>query len=155
MEIKRIAKILKHVYAAEAWHGPSVKEVLADVTPELAVKRLSPRLHNIAELVIHLTNWRTFTLEKLTGSLTYDIILNSEADWSVVNELTNEHWQEMLDNLEDTQTELLEIVEKFSPQKINDIVPGRRYSFYILLHGIIQHDIYHSGQMAQIKKAFI
>lgn len=153
MEIHRIAHILKHVYEGEAWHGPSVKEVLEDVDASLAIKRLSPTTHNIAELVIHMTNWRVFALEKLTGSLTYDIILNSEADWTAVNELSPERWQEILETLEDTQTELLEIVEKFSPNKINDIVPGRRYSFYILLHGIIQHDIYHAAQIAQIKKA--
>jgi uncharacterized damage-inducible protein DinB len=153
MEINRIAHILKHVYEGEAWHGPSIKEVLTGVDTALALKRLSPTTHNIAELVIHMSNWRVFALEKLTGSLTYDIILNSEADWQVVNELSPERWQELLEILDDSQNELLEVVSRFSPNKINDIVPGRRYSFYILLHGIIQHDIYHSGQIAQIKKA--
>lgn len=153
MEINRIAHILKHVYEGEAWHGPSIKEVLTGVDTDLALKRISPTTHNIAELVIHMSNWRVFALEKLTGSLTYDIILNSEADWQVVNELSPERWQELLEILDDSQNELLEVVSRFSPNKINDIVPGRRYSFYILLHGIIQHDIYHSGQIAQIKKA--
>ena len=153
MEIKRIHSILRREYAGESWHGPSLSEILDGITAQDAVKRIIPNAHNIAELVIHMTNWRIFTLEKLTGGDTYDIILNSDADWTVVNELSEDGWQEILDNLADTQTELLELVDKFPVNKINEIVPGRKYSFYMLLHGIIQHDIYHSGQISLLKKA--
>jgi hypothetical protein len=35
---------------------------------------------------------------------------------------------------------------------LTEIVPGRDYDFYTLIHGIIHHDIYHSGQVSMIKK---
>lgn len=152
MEINRIHEILRREYAGESWHGPSLSEILEGVSAQQATKRVFPNVHNIAELVIHMTNWRIFTLEKLTGGDSYDIILNSKADWSTINDLTDEGWQEILETLADTQTELLEITSKFPVQRINHIVPGRKYSFYMLLHGIIQHDIYHAGQISILKK---
>ena len=30
---------------------------------------------------------------------------------------------------------------------------GTGVSYYVLLHGIVQHDVYHSGQIALLKKA--
>lgn len=155
MEINRIQFILKRVHGGESWHGPSVKEILEDVTASQAVARPIAKAHNIAELLVHMTNWRVFTLEKLTGGDNYDIILNSQADWPLINELSEERWQEIIDSYDDTQQELVEVIERFSPTKINDTVPGRKYSFYMLLHGIIQHDIYHSGQIALLKKAIL
>lgn len=155
VEVERITGLLQAIYDGEAWHGPSTREILTDVTAEMAVYRPSPQVHNIAELVVHLTNWRVFVLEKLTDSVTYDIILNSEADWSVINELTEEEWQEKLENLQDTQDELLETLSRIHTPKLSDPVPGRRYNYYTLLHGLLHHEAYHSGQMAHLKKMLV
>ena len=34
-------------------------------------------------------------------------------------------------------------------------VPGKRYDFYHMLHGIAQHELYHAGQIAILKKALV
>lgn len=155
VEIDRITSLLTAIYDGEAWHGPSTQEILTGVTPEMAVFRPSPSVHNLAELIVHLTNWRIFVLEKLTDSVSFDIILNSEADWSVINELTPEKWQEILANLQETQEELIETLSRITSHKLNDQVPGRRYNYYTLLHGMLHHEAYHSGQMAQLKKMLV
>jgi hypothetical protein len=36
---------------------------------------------------------------------------------------------------------------------LNELIPGERYTFYYLLHGVIQHNLYHAGQIAILKKA--
>ena len=33
-----------------------------------------------------------------------------------------------------------------------DRVPGKRYDFYFMLHGVAQHALYHAGQIAILKK---
>lgn len=152
LETKHIKDALRRLYEGEVWHGPSIKEILIDITPEQAVKRLTPKSKNIAEYLIHITNWRTFALEKLTGSDTFDIILNSEADWSVVNEITKDKWEEIQEGYEESQKEILEVLETYTDRKLENIVSGRKYSFYTLLYGVIHHDIYHSGQMMMLKR---
>jgi uncharacterized damage-inducible protein DinB len=37
--------------------------------------------------------------------------------------------------------------------RISDIVPGRNYTVYFLLQVIIQHNLYHAGQMSLLKTA--
>lgn len=152
-EINRIKDMVRRHYDGETWHGPSLIETLSDVTSEQALKRLLPQTHNIAEIVAHLTSWRVFVLEKLTDGQSYDIVLDSETDWPRYDELTVEAWHDLLVALADTQTELLEVLESINDRRLQEIVPGRRYSYYTLLHGGIQHDIYHSGQISLLKKA--
>ncbi len=152
-EINRIKDMVRRHYDGETWHGPSLIETLSDVSPEQAVKRLLPNTHNIAEIIGHLTAWRTFALEKLTGGDSYDIVLNSEDDWRKVDSLTAEGLHDLLVGLADSQTELLDVLETVNDRRLNDIVPGRKYSYYTLLQGFIQHDIYHSGQISLLKKA--
>lgn len=151
-EINHIKESLRQLYEGEVWHGPSIREILIDVDAEKALKRINGKSKNIAEYLIHVTNWRIFALEKLTGGDSFDIILNSEADWSVVNELTEEKWAEIQENYEESQKELLDILETYSKAKLDNIVPMRKYSYYTLLHGVIHHDIYHSGQMMMLKR---
>ncbi len=49
--------------------------------------------------------------------------------------------------------ELAAAVEKFGDERLGETVPGRNYAFYNLFHGIVQHSIYHGGQIAILKKA--
>ena len=37
---------------------------------------------------------------------------------------------------------------------LDDQLPGRKHSFYFMLHGVIQHNLYHAGQIAVLKKLF-
>jgi uncharacterized damage-inducible protein DinB len=30
---------------------------------------------------------------------------------------------------------------------------GGKYNFYFLLHGVVQHNLYHAGQIALLKRA--
>ncbi|MFT4032454.1 MAG: DinB family protein [Siphonobacter sp.] len=152
VEVERITTLFNAIYDGEAWHGPSINEILDGITAGMAVYRPTPQVHNIAELTVHMTNWRVFALEKLTGSETYDIILNSEADWTRIDSLTPEKWEEIKSNLQDTQEELVETLNRINSKKLSDPVPGRRYTYYILLHGLMEHDIYHSGQLSLLKK---
>ena len=44
-------------------------------------------------------------------------------------------------------------VRKLPEAKLDEIAPGKDHSLYVMLHGAIQHDLYHAGQIAVLKKA--
>ena len=145
-EITNIRRLLRHTYEKNAWHGPAVKEVIETITPEQANKRL-PQSHSIIELVAHMAAWRFFVIRKLEGDLEYKVAeeMNFPAAMS---------WSEAIHALDQSQAELLDALEVFDSSKLHDSVPHNsyRYSFYTLLHGIIHHDLYHTGQIAIIRK---
>ncbi len=152
-ELLRIIDLLNDTYESEeAWHGASVVEILRDVTPKLADRRLAPSTHTIAELVFHITTWRIFAVKKLQGDKAFDIT-TKEKNWKVFPTVDALEWETLQMELSLSQEELVsELEKKDSDEFLETIVPGRNYSYYTLLHGIVNHDLYHAGQIALIRK---
>jgi hypothetical protein len=146
-DTEKIISLLKRTFEKGAWHGPSVKEVLADVTAEGAQHRLS-HTHSIIELVAHMISWRIFVIQKLGGNNAYMVT-------DGLNFPKRNDWDKVLQELEDSQQDLLAAIERFPIYKLGDLVPvsEQNYTYYTLLHGIIHHDLYHIGQIMLIKKA--
>jgi len=145
-EIKNIHKLLRRSFEKNAWHGPAVKEVLENITQEQANKRL-PDSHSIIELVAHMTAWRIFVVKKLQGDSEYKV--TEELNFPAAVD-----WSKTMEELDKSQANLLDAVTAFDDAKLHELVPhsSYNYSYYTLLHGIIHHDLYHTGQIALIKK---
>ena len=148
-ELKSLIRMLQHTYEKNAWHGPAVKEVLENVTQADAHKRL-PDSHSIIELVAHMAAWRIFVVKKLQSNTDYKV--TDEMNFPAPTE-----WTKTLEELDASQTRLLDALKGFDSSKLYDPVPhgSYNYNFYTLLHGIIHHDLYHTGQIALIKKQTI
>ena len=151
-ESKRIYKLLSRNWNGPMWHGNTVKEVLKDISWEKAFYKPGDFSHNIYEYVMHMVCWRKFVLEHLKGNTVYSVELNSEADWVTEYEKTKESWMMALNDLENNQNELLKAFENFSNEKLTEPVPGKKFNWYTMIHGLIHHDIYHSAQISILKK---
>lgn len=148
-KVTNIPSMLHRVYEMAAWHGPTIKQSLENVDIEKALRRFEGS-HNIAELVHHMTAWRIFTIKKLQGETAFDI--TAAFNFIKYDKLTEQTWQGLLDRLNESQQTLLDLVTHMPDEKLWEVVSGRTYNFYELLHGIIQHDIYHAGQIVLLKK---
>jgi len=65
-------------------------------------------------------------------------------------------WQETLASLKRTHEELVETVAAFPDSRLLEQVPGKTeefYNFFYLFSGIVQHELYHAGQIVMLKKA--
>jgi uncharacterized damage-inducible protein DinB len=143
-EIRNLSKLVQRVYSGKAWHGPSVMDVLKDVD-EISCQKKLGNSHSIVELVLHMVSWRTFVTKRLLGNtafeLTDDQNFPSETDWETA-----------LEKLEKSQSELVQAIETITAEQLQETVANRKYDFFVLLHGIIHHDIYHLGQIQLILK---
>lgn len=151
-EINRISDQFKRAFMGEAWHGPSVIEVISDIDPGMAAAYPLQGVHNIWEIVLHMIAWIKFARLSIEGE-TMPQNLPPEKDWPLVQETTQEAWEGVLKTLENEHRLLLDCVSKLKDSDLSNIVPGRNYSVYFLLHGIIQHNLYHAGQMSLLKTA--
>jgi uncharacterized damage-inducible protein DinB len=154
-ELLRIIDLLNTTYEGEeAWHGPSLAEVMRDVTPEMASLRISPNTHSIAELLFHMTSWRIFCVKKMQGDAEFDILTPEKNFGQLPEKIDDFEWEALQMELSLSQEELINELDKRDEDDfLEEIVPGRDYTYYDLLHGIINHDIYHSGQVMILKKA--
>ncbi len=145
-EVKHITSLLRATFEKGAWHGPSIMEVISDITADLAVQRLD-NTHSIIELVNHMASWRVYVLRKINGD--YDFKIDDRTNFP-----DDADWKRSVERLQTTQRDLIGALEGFGSNKLFENIPhdGRPYTFYTLFHGIIHHDIYHIGQIALIKK---
>jgi uncharacterized damage-inducible protein DinB len=145
-ESLRIADQLHRAFYGGAWHGPAVKEALNGVAASDAEAHPLPNAHSIWELVHHLHAWIAEADATVRGKK-YES-LKGDRDWPPVTSRSAEAWLEALATLERAEESLEEAVRSFPPEKLGE---GDR-SFYALLYGIVQHNVYHAGQIALLKK---
>jgi hypothetical protein len=151
-EINRLQQLLINSWQGPMWHGTHLTEVLADIDSEKAFRKPLAESHNIYELVMHLYCWRNFAIQHLQGHADFTVELNSAVDWPVQYEASEECWKEALHLLEKSQNELVASFSRFDETQLDRSMHGRKFSWYDLVHGVVLHDIYHSAQIAVLKK---
>ena len=155
-EIFRIVDQLEREHAGDPWHGSPLSAILDGVTAEEAAARPLPGAHTIWELVLHMTGWKSEVRRRLSGAPAGD---PEAGDWPAVGEATPERWAQARENLELAHRLLVSAVKEFP--EANLYIPandtrnrelGIGVTYYELLHGIVQHDVYHAGQIAILKR---
>ncbi len=148
-ELERIADQLKRAYEGSAWHGPSVMEALQDVTPALAAQRKWADSHTIWELVHHIGAWADIPRRRIMGE---EFEITDSLNFPPMPEPTEENWKKSLANLAESQNKLMELIRGLSELKLDQPILKDGPTLYMLLHGVVQHHIYHAGQIMLLKK---
>jgi uncharacterized damage-inducible protein DinB len=159
-ESKRIAGLLHDVFIGEllshqpgeAWHGPAVLGLVEDLSAEQAAKKPLPGVHSIWELTLHIANWNEIVVRRLGGEAVEGLI-NTEQDWPRQADGDEQAWRQTVDRLKRSYESLLAAIAAASDQKLAEKAPNRKFSNYVMLHGIIHHNVYHAGQIAMLRKA--
>lgn len=151
-ETSRILDQLHRAYEGPAWHGPALREVLSGINWQTAANRPIPGAHTIWELVLHLTVWISVPTQRIAGA---EIpTLPPDQDWPAAPEPSESAWQQALDQLAQAQRNLESEVRTLTDDRLREKVLGEvPYSIYTMLHGVVQHNLYHAGQIALLKKA--
>lgn len=151
-ELEHIKKMLQHNWDGPMWYGGNLSEMLKGISAPQAYNKPVGLAHNIYEYVCHMYTWRRFVVEFINGNTNYCVEIDSEKDWPTQYEATEENWSSALKDLAYIQAQLLADIDKITNEQLNELVPGKKFRWYAFLHGIIHHDIYHSGQINLLKK---
>jgi uncharacterized damage-inducible protein DinB len=149
-ECAGIADQLQRAFYGSAWHGPAVMELLEDLDATTAAAKPLRNVHSIWELLLHVAVWDAAALVRLSGSKCQP---EGEANFPPVSKASETAWRRTVSDAKRTHDRLVKTVSGLSEQRLRERVPGKRYNFYHMLHGIAQHELYHAGQMAILKKA--
>lgn len=142
MQHAELIQTLDNVFEGSPWYGEAVLPLLENVSEQEASAETGGR--SVRRLVLHVLAWRRFVLEHLQDNATYDLHDHSD-DWPERPDCT---WNDVLELLRNSQRELLDALRAFPPERLQDRVPVRTYNYEFLVGGLIQHDVYHLGQIA-------
>jgi len=145
-----IADQLRRAFDGDAWHGPSLMELLEDVNAATAAAKPLKNVHSIWELVLHIAAWDGAGLIRLSGKVCQ---LTGTKNFPLVPKPTGAAWKKAVEEAKRRHDKLVEMVAGLDDARLRDRVPGKKYDFYHMLHGIAQHELYHAGQIAILKKA--
>lgn len=141
---------LRRSFEGRAWHGPAVMEILKGVTARQAAARPIGNAHSIWELVLHMTAWHRAVLARLQGGLGR---VSAARNFPAVTDTGEAAWRRAIEELRHSHAEIMASVNALPKSRLSETVRGKKYTLEFMLHGLIQHDLYHAGQMALLKKA--
>lgn len=150
VELSRLEEQLRKALAGEAWHGPSVLEALEGVSAEQAAAHPIAGAHSIWELVLHLCGTYGLVLRRLGGDGRQ---LAESEDWPPVSEHSSENWSDAIRVLKELDEDLRHAVKSFDEERLDQpLVAESPYTAYTQFIGVTQHNLYHAGQIALLKK---
>ena len=143
-----LAPHIGRAFTGPAWHGESISELLADVTAKEAETRPFDDVHTIAELVGHIGAWTAVAEQRLASAVS-----PSESEvWPEIDTSTEKRWRAAVDACLEQHRSLMRAAAALDDGTLGDMVPGRSHDVKTMLHGIVEHDAYHGGQIAMLKK---
>ena len=145
-----IAEQLRRAFEGDAWHGPALLELLQDVEAATAAAKPLPDVHSIWELALHVAVWDAAGCRRLNGEKFQPEGLEN---FPLVPKPTDAAWRKAVAQVKRAHDDLVTMVAGLPESRLWERVPGKKYDFYFMLHGVVQHELYHAGQIAILKKA--
>ena len=150
-ELKMYAAQLDESFSGEPWFGRNIRVILAEINENIAFQKPNGQ-HSILELLYHMINWRQFTINRLQKISSTASNFFEQNDWQAMDHNDKSLWQKGIEELNTTQHTLLNLLNVMKDEELQTPVYERDYEYRTLINGIIQHDIYHLGQIAYIRK---
>ena len=155
-EVDRIRNQFERAFDGEAWHGPSVLALLEGVTAAQASAHPIPGAHSIWELTLHIAAWEDACRRRLEGDPAQ---LSDDENFPPLGDTSEAAWESAKELLRDNHQHLLNALATLDDSRLDQpIIDNSEIPFssvYVTLHGGVQHDLYHAGQIAILKKALI
>lgn len=152
-EVGRLADQLDRALNGEAWHGPSWREVLDGVGLQAALQRPLPNTHGIGEIVLHVSTWHDTVRRRIAGETPPQP--TDEQDWPKATFASEAEWKAAIQRLFDTGRALSDTIRRFPEETLLEERGNNTGTWYALMIGILQHDLYHAGQVGLLKKAAV
>ncbi|MFN0098413.1 MAG: DinB family protein [Gemmatimonadaceae bacterium] len=151
-----IAAALRRAHSGNPWHGPSRAMLLEDVTPAIAAWHPGAGAHSVWETVLHMRSWTREVERRLRGGAPGD---PADGDWPAVGTMHEKSWRAAFASLDAAHESLVAAVLETPESKFAERMAatpgspeGSGVSYRTMLLSLAEHDIYHSGQIALLKR---
>lgn len=148
-EIERLAHLFDDLYDGNPWIDVTLVGTLAVIDAQKAAFKPEANRNSIWEIVNHLIAWRKNVLRRVQG----EILVSPEDNYfRSVEDQSDGAWEQTKAELAKTQSAWQEFLGNLSADALEKVYPPNGHSYAEHLHGILQHDAYHLGQIVLLAK---
>jgi len=151
-EVDRILQQYNATMTGEAWYGDPVWKILEGIDARCAAANILPEVHTIWQLVMHMAFWEDVAIRRFRGPVSSEE--EESGNFPDTPAPDEDAWQQTLQRFRTSNDALRTALSRLDPATLDQNTPGRQKSFRWEAVGVIQHHIYHAGQIALLKKAF-
>jgi uncharacterized damage-inducible protein DinB len=152
-EINLFINKYNKVYKGSPWYGNSLMSILNKVDPgKVFIKPSGKKTNSIAEITAHIIGWREFLLSRISEKHEFKLTQKDTFNWKRIDKNEKTAWKNLLREMDVVQNEIIKILNNSDDDILNLKVRDRKFKIKYLLDGVIQHDIYHIGQIAALNK---
>lgn len=154
-EILTLLTRIENIHTGEPWFGRSVMELLKETEPDNANTSVhipsGAEGHRLVEILWHMITWASFTLKRIQKDKKEDLAATELLDWRTIDPRTHT-WKKGIQTFQKILKDIIELLRKKEDPFLDEKVDYRHYNFRYLINGMIDHHIYHIGQIAYINK---
>jgi len=150
-EISSVILSFETILNGQPWFGRSVSELIDETDNKKVFKKPNGTEHSIAELLWHMNTWADFTLKRIQKNASYDLTAAEELDWRIIDPKLHS-WKKGVKEFKSLHASIIKELRKKEDAFLEEKVDFRKYNFRFLLNGLVQHNIYHLGQIAYLNK---
>lgn len=153
---EKLSQELQKVLSGDPWYGDPVYKIIEQVSFEAAFQKAQGAAHTIAEIVLHMLAWTEEVMDRMNGMTAG---MPSSGDWPPTGAPEEQKWQNYVNDLKLVNVNLLGLIQNFPEEQwiepMNDERDrelGSGVTYEELVNGVIQHHIYHSGQITILNR---
>ena len=147
-DVERLQKLFKDHYDGDPWIEINFMNTLKGITATMAAQKVGS-LNTIWQIVNHVISWRETLLKRIQN----ENIPSPENNFiETISDVSAEAWKDTMNRLQASQDKLLSYLSEKKEIDLDENPSHGQYSRYELIEGILQHDVYHLGQVVLIKK---
>lgn len=149
-EVERIVDQYDRAMNGDAWHGDPVWKILEGISGEDAAVRVHRNTHSIWELVSHMTFWETEVYGRLKN-----LPARSQEQLNFpppVETVSTDQWGSAIAEFRESNARFRQALTELSLEQLDHPTKTSKRSVYVEVHGVIQHNLYHAGQIAFLRK---
>ncbi len=150
-ELQSFIRRIENANSGQPWFGRAVYSILDEIYPKKVFTRPGGTEHSMIELLYHMITWANFTLKRIEKDDDMDLVTFEKMDWREIDPKVNT-WKKGLAEFKSTQKKIISRLNKKDDAFLKEIVDYRKYNFRFLINGMIEHNIYHLGQIAYLNK---
>lgn len=147
--IEQLSDSFREFYNGDPWFGDNYTRIISDITAEEALA-LPGNQHSIARILWHMVKWRKALAERLRGNLDFRADVSDTDNWRDISTIDATSWEEAKKQFDALQSVIVSELRMRNDVFLDEeFLPGKKYRWLTI--GVLQHDLYHLGQIALLK----